>query len=263
MKKHPRQSLPAAVLLFCLFPLFAAAQTEDSRTEEWVERGRFGAEEAETPETGGKGEDHLGHWLYLGARLGPSLRVYTPSDDTRYTGGDTYGFALDAALQADLRILPFLSLQAEAVFTWDTASRWDYVRTPSGEIDRYTWDYTTFSLMVPFMAKLNFYPGKFRVSPFFGLYYLVPLGDIQVTDSLSGEKQSDSYQISPPLGLVGGISGAMKAGPGMIFADLRYTADLGEPEPVGGDIKTYLRSMGSLTFGYEWAFFTKKGGSHE
>jgi hypothetical protein len=243
-------------------PLFAAAQTESSRTEEWVETGRFGAEEPEAPEAGEKTADYFNHWLYLGARLGPSLRIYTPSGDTPYTGGDTYGFALDTAFQANLQILPFLSFQAEALFTWDTASRWDYARTSSGEIDRYTWDYTTFSLMFPLMAKLNFYPGRFRVSPFFGCYFLVPLGDIQVTESLSGEKQSDSYQISPPLGLVGGISGAIKAGPGMIFADLRYTADLGEPEPAG-DLKTYLRSMGSLTFGYEWAFFTKKGGSHE
>jgi hypothetical protein len=186
--------------------------------------------------------------------------MYTPSDDTPYTGGDSYGFALDTALQVGVQILPFLSVQGELVFTWDRASRWDYFPALSGERDRYTWDYTSFSLMFPLMAKLNFYPGKFRVSPFFGLYFLLPLGDIQITNSLTNKKESYSYEVSPPVGLLGGVSGAMKLGPGMIFADLRYAADLGEPDPAGRDIITYLRSMGSLTFGYEWAFFTKKGG---
>jgi hypothetical protein len=262
MKKHPWRGLQVAILLFCLFPSFATAQTEGSLTEEWVDTGRFGTEEAETPEVG-EGDSYRDHWLYLGVRLGPSLRAYTPSGDTPYTGGDTSGFSLDTALQANLQILPFLSIQGEVVFTWDTASRWDYARTSSGELDRYTRDYTAFSLMFPFMAKLNFYPGRFRVSPFLGFYCLVPLGNIQFTDSLNDEKHSDSYRFSPPVGLLGGVSGAMKLGPGMIFADLRYAGDLGEPEPAGGDIKTYLRSMGSLTFGYEWAFFTKKRGSHE
>jgi hypothetical protein len=184
--------------------------------------------------------------------------MYTPTDDTPYTGGDAFGFALDTALQASVQILPFLSVQGELVFTWDRASRWDYFHTISGERDRFTWDYTSFSLMFPLVAKLNFYPGKFRVSPFLGLYFLVPLGDIQISESLTNGKESSSYRYSPPVGLLGGLSGAMKLGPGMIFADLRYAADLGEAEPAG-DIKTYLRSMGSLTFGYEWAFFTKKG----
>ncbi|MDR1637837.1 MAG: hypothetical protein LBR93_10940 [Treponema sp.] len=305
MKKHPRRKFWAAVLLFCLFPPFAAPQTaeepsaeeprtetpqvetpqteeppqtEEARTEEWIERGRFGAEDIEAPEAGKDSGDYHKHWLYLAARAGPSLRMYTPVDDTPYTGGDAFGFALDMAVQAAVQILPFLSVQGELIFTWDRASRWDYFHTVSGEQERYTWDYNSFSLMFPLMAKLNFYPGKFRVSPFIGLYFLVPLGDIQISESLTNEKSTSSYRYSPPLGLLGGISGAMKLGPGMIFADLRYAADLGEVEPAGGDIKTYLRSMGSLTFGYEWAFFTKdsatknsttkdsatkKGGGHE
>jgi hypothetical protein len=293
MKGYLRRRLLGAVLLFCLLPLFAAAQTgepqaaeepqseelqavepqtaepqtaepgtgqaaaDQPQTEEWIERGRFGAEDTGPGET--EISDYHKHWLYLGARVGPSLRIYTPSDDTPYTGGDAYGFALDTAFQASVQIFPFLSVQGEVIFTWDRASHWDYARTSSGERERYTRDYTSFSLMFPLMAKLNFYPGKFRISPFLGLYFLAPLGNIQITNSLNNEKQSSSYLVSPPVGLLGGLSGAMKLGPGMIFADLRYTADLGEPDP-GGDINTYLRSMGSLTFGYEWAFFAKKGG---
>jgi hypothetical protein len=64
---------------------------------------------------------------------------------------------------------------------------------------------------------------------------------------------------------LGGLNGAIKLGAaGMIFADLRYTADLGvtvREEPGASEgIKTYRRSMASLTLGYEWGFFTKKRG---
>jgi hypothetical protein len=269
MKGYLRQRFWAAVLLCCLFPPFAASQTteeppvDEPQTEEWIERGRFGAEDIEAADAGKETGDYHNHWLYLAARTGPSLRMYTPTDDTRYTGGDAFGFALDTAVQAAVQVLPFLSIQGELIFTWDRASRWDYFHAVSGERDRFTWDYTSFSLMFPLMAKLNFYTGKFRISPFLGLYFMVPLGDIQISESLTDGEESSSYQYSPPVGLLGGLSGAMKLGPGMIFADLRYAADLGKVDPAGGDIKTYLRSMGSLTFGYEWAFFVKKGGGHD
>jgi hypothetical protein len=61
---------------------------------------------------------------------------------------------------------------------------------------------------------------------------------------------------------LGGLSGALKLGPGLIFAELRYAADLGEPEPRDAEIRAYRRSMASLTLGYELGFFVKKGGTN-
>jgi hypothetical protein len=250
--------LPALFLLLCLFPFPAAAQTQ---TREEVETGRFGAEEPEDSGTVSE-EDINAKWLRLGLRLGPSVRFYTPSDDTPYTGGDTQSVSMDLALQAGVRILSFLSVQAEAVFTWDNASLWAYQGQLSGayiSANRYTIDYSTLSLGFPLLVKLDFYPGRFKISPFFGAYCFVPLGNLKVSNSLNDEEDSLSWRSSPPLGLLGGLSGTVKMGPGAIIADLRYAADLGDLEAENEDI--FRRSMISLTVGYELGFFSKKKGS--
>jgi hypothetical protein len=259
MKKHSWYKAAALFALLCLFPCFAAAQT---RTEEEVDTGRFGAEE---PKDSGASpeEDINGKWLRLGFRLGPSVRFYTPSNDTPYTGGDTHAVSMDMAFQANLRLLPFLSVQAEAIFTWDNASLWAYRKGANNEIDRYTNDYTAFSLQFPLLVKFDLYPGKFKISPFFGGYCLAPLGNLRASNSLNGETHSFSWRASPPLGLLAGLSGTRKLGPGAIIADLRYAADLGGIEAKNGGINEFRRGMISLTVGYELGFFTRKGGVRE
>ncbi|MDR0655071.1 MAG: hypothetical protein LBG22_02055 [Treponema sp.] len=264
MKKHPRwkAALPALVTaLLATALLFAAPRSAfaQTQTEEWVDTGRFGAEEPEeepaAPQAAEKGLDT--DWFYLGLRTGPSLRFYTPSDDTLYTGNDTLSVSMDIALQANVHLLSFLSLQTEMVFTWDNASLWAYTGTIAAN-DRYTRDYTAFSFQFPFIAKFDFYPGSFRLSPFAGIYGLVPLGKLEASVSLNDDKESLSYKISPSMGFLGGLGGGMKFGPGMIIADLRYAADLGDFE--AGGTKIFRRSMISLTVGYELGFFTKKKG---
>jgi hypothetical protein len=262
MKGYSGRKAPAALgpallpvlLLCCLFPPLAPAQIREER----IETGRFGAEEPEPSPAAPDEADHYLKWLYLGLRSGPSLRLYTPAGAPPYTGGDTQSLSLDTAFQVSLQVLPFLSIQGEAVFTWDKASVWSYHFNANREIDRYTQDYSSLSLQFPLMVKLNLYPGNFRVSPFFGAYCLLPLGEIENTNSLDDRRQTVSSD-SPPFGLLGGLNGALKLGPGSVFADLRYTADLGLA--AAGGIETYRRSMVSLTFGYELGFFTKKGGA--
>ncbi|MDR1617503.1 MAG: hypothetical protein LBS06_00460, partial [Treponema sp.] len=227
-----------------------------------VDTGRFGAEEPE--DSGAVPEEDINDkWLRLGLRLGPSLRFYTPSDDTPYTGGDTYAVSMDLALQANLRLLSFLSIQAEAIFTWDNASFWAYHTGTDRLRHSYTNDYTAFSLQFPLLVKFDFYPGKFKISPFFGGYYLAPLGNLKASDSLNGGNRSLSWRVTPPLGLLAGLSGTRKMGPGAIIADLRYAADLGVLEAGNGGIEEFRRGTISLTVGYEMGFFTRKGGARE
>jgi hypothetical protein len=246
-------SLAVALLFFSAAPFFAAAQT----TEERIETGRFGAPEpVETEADSGSDEISKNRWLFLGARVGPALRIYTPSGDTAFTGGDTYGFSLDAGIQASVQIVSFFSIQAEAIFTWDSASVWQYSHNGL-DLDRYTRRFTGLSLHFPLVAKLNFYPGKFRVSPFFGGYFLLPLGEMK-TNSPQDDEKSFEYSVSPPIGLLGGISAAFPAGPGMFFVDIRYGADLAEPElKDSGGISTYKRHGAALSFGYEFGLFKK------
>ncbi|MDR1411214.1 MAG: PorT family protein [Spirochaetaceae bacterium] len=245
--------LAAALLFFSMTPFPAAAQT----VEERVETGRFGASEPAAGKADSGGGEIYSRWLFLGVRAGPSLRIYTPSGDTAFTGGDTYSASLEAGVQASLQIVPFFSIQAEAVFTWDNASKWQYSYN-GNDLDRYARTFDGFSLQFPLVAKLNFYPGKFRVSPFFGGYFIVPLGEIK-TDSPQDDGKSFSYSLSPPLGLLGGISVGFPLGPGIIFADIRYSADLAEPElKDSGGINTYRRHGAALSFGYEFGFFKKR-----
>jgi hypothetical protein len=247
----------AGLLLFGITPFFAAAQT----TEERIETGRFGAEEPEAEDAGSGSGGHQDYWLFLGARVGPALRIYTPPEDTAFTGGDTYGLSLDAGLQVSVQIVPGFSLQAEAIFTWDDASAWFYALNPNNinpnniNVDRHTRKFTGLSLQFPLTAKLNFYPGIFRVSPFLGAYFLLPLGNMTIHDPLAGE-ESGPYSVSPPLGILGGLSVALPAGPGMFFADLRCAADLGLPEVKSGE-ELYRRGSVALCVGYELGLFRK------
>jgi hypothetical protein len=251
-KKVP--PLLAALLFFSVTPFFAAAQTSEER----IETGRFGAEEPENEDDGSGGITYTNRWLFLGFRLGPSLRIYTSSEDTAFTGGDTYSPSLDAGFQAIVQIVPLFSVQAEAVFTWDNASVWFYALNPNrSDVDPYTLQFTGFSLQFPLMAKLNFYPGTFRVSPFLGAYVLVPLGTMKLSSDAWDGEESFSYSFAPPVGLLGGVSASFPSGPGIFFVDLRCAADLGKPELEGrGD--TYSRYSATLSFGYEFGFFKKR-----
>ncbi|MDR2158745.1 MAG: hypothetical protein LBP23_01620 [Treponema sp.] len=262
MKRNLRRKaavLAASLLLVAPLCLFSPPVSAQTRTEEEVSTGRFGAEEPEEPGTAPE-EDLNAKWLRLGFRLGPSLRFYTPSNDTPYTGGDTHTVAMDLALHANLRLLPFLSIQVETIFTWDNASLWAYRIGANNEIDRYTKDHTSFSLLFPLLVKLDLYPGNFKISPFLGAYCLAPLGNLRASNSLNSEKHSLSWGVSPPLGLLAGLSGTRKMGPGAIVADLRYAADLGCMEAKNGNIEEFRRGMISLTVGYELGFFTRKRG---
>jgi hypothetical protein len=245
--------LAAVFLLFTLAPFFAVAQTSGER----VETGRFGAGEPVATNTAPADDGPYGNrWLYLGLRAGPSLGIYIPSDDTAFTGGDSYGISLNTAIQATVDIVPFFSLQGEVIFAWDHGSLWQYeFLNNDDDLTSYQQKFKTLSLQFPLLAKLNFYPGKFRVSPFLGAYAILPLGDIET--ARHGETSSHGYSYSLPLGLLGGFSVEFPLGPGLIFADLRYSADLGSPELRDGDMETYIRHTAALSLGYEFGFFKK------
>jgi hypothetical protein len=246
--------LAAVFLLFSMAPFYAAAQT----TEERIETGRLGAgDPAIKAPPAADGGAYGGRWLYLGLRAGPSLGVYIPGDDTAFTGGDSYGASLTTAVQATVEIVPLFSLQAELVFAWDHGSLWQYEYSAAiNDIARYQHKFKALSIQFPLLAKLNFYPGKFRVSPFLGAYAIVPLGDVETAKH--GETSSSGYSSSPPLGLLGGVSVEFPLGPGLLFADLRYAADLGDTELRDGGLKPYARHTAALSLGYEFGLFKKR-----
>jgi hypothetical protein len=246
--------LAAVFLLFSMAPFFAAAQTREER----IETGRFGAEEPDAGNASGEDIPYKNRWLHLGFRAGPSLGIYIPEGDTAFTGGDSFGASFSAGFQASVEVVPLFSVQAEAVFTWDNGSRWEYEFVPGDDdIISYQKRFSGYSLQFPLLAKLNFYPGKLRISPFLGAYVIVPLGKMEEDDLAAGDSYAYSYSV--PLGLLGGLSVGFPLGPGMIFADIRYTADLSNPElRDSGEMKTYVRNAAALSLGYEFALFKKR-----
>jgi hypothetical protein len=258
MKKYSRRRVSAllfAALVFWLFPHAA-----DAQTQELIETGRYGTGESDLSPDEPERVGYTNRWLYLGVRAGPSMRFYIPLRDIHYTGNDTQVFSFDTAIQANLQILSYLSIQGEALFTQDNASRKHFSRNAAGQIEEHTLNYTSFSLQFPLSLRLNFYPGKFRISPFFGVYYIAALGKLRIENSLDDQEKSLDYGVFPPFGLLGGLNAALQWGPGMIFADLRYSDDLGEPTTWSEKQETYKRSMISFTVGYEFGLFTKKSG---
>jgi hypothetical protein len=261
MKKYSRRRVPAVfVLLFAALLFWLAPRTAEAQTEERIETGRYGTGESDVSPDEPERVDYTNRWLYLGARAGPSMRFYVPSGDIHYTGNDTQVVSFDTAVQANLQIQPYLSIQGEVLFTLDNASRKHYIRNAGGQVESYSLDYTSFFLQVPLSLRLNLYPGKFRISPFFGVYYIAALGKLRIDNSLDNQEKSLDYGVFPPFGLMGGINAALQWGPGMIFADLRYSDDLGEPTTWSEKQKTYKRSMISFTVGYEFGLFTRKSG---
>jgi hypothetical protein len=249
--------LSAALVVLCTVPFSVPAQT----TTEQTETGRFGAVEPDTAESAAAaaGAIHNDHWLFLGLRAGPSLRLYTPSEDVSFTGGDTYGPSLELGILADIRIVPLFSIQMEIDFTWDRAAIWEYgANADQNDLERYTRHFESFSLQFPFLAKLSFYPGKFRISPFLGPYIVLPLGKMKIGRPNYAEVSS-AAPFSLPLGILGGFSLSYPLGPGMLFADLRYAADLGKPDLSEiGIMETYKRHMVSLSMGFELGLIRKQ-----
>jgi hypothetical protein len=111
--------------------------------------------------------------------------------------------------------------------------------------------------MFPLLFKLNFRPGNFRLAPFGGLFAFVPLGEASYRKNPAGKTDSFSWSAEVPLGFTVGLETAMKLGPGMILADIRYSGDFSMVSIHDTD-KSYKRGMLSFTLGYAFGFINVK-----
>jgi hypothetical protein len=89
------------------------------------------------------------------------------------------------------------------------------------------------------------------------MYITLPFGKMKWADSFRDRSESGSVNI--PFGFTGGASFGIKIGPGILFADIRYSKDLADTSAFTMDI--YKRSMLSFGIGYEIGFvdLRKKG----
>jgi hypothetical protein len=211
---------------------------------------------SEQPETGSWPEEK---WLYLGLRVGPSVRFYARKTANPFAENNVYNFLnITAGLQATYQFLPFLGVQMEALFTSDYApySAIDSTTNASTNITTIKVDsdpFISYSLMFPLALKYTYRQSRLFASALAGIYLSLPLGDMQ-NKTLGGRF---GYSMNLPLGYTVGINVGTKLGPGSLFLDLRWAADIGETQKDSGDL-IYKRSMVTISIGYELGFFTKK-----
>jgi hypothetical protein len=209
----------------------------------------------ETPETDIR-QDPL---LTLGLRAGPSQRWYISPGET---APGAWALSFEGGISGALRLNSLLALQIELIFSGDNLvyrglnqEGPDYILANE--------KFTSYSLMIPFLLKLNLRPGIWRISPLVGIYVMAPLGETRYRMSTEGEDRSYSYTFSVPAGFTAGLEAAVKYGPGLFLAGVRYAGDFGDIN-IDDDQKTsYRRDMLSIFFGYEFGFLDTKrrGGS--
>ncbi|MDR2435394.1 MAG: PorT family protein [Treponema sp.] len=198
-------------------------------------------------------------WLYLGLRVGPSVRLYSRDTAEPFAENNIYSFLnITAGVQATFQFLPFLAVQAEFLFTNDYApySAVNPVintNTNTGTMRAGPDPFSSYSLMFPLALRYTYRQGRLFAGALAGIYFSLPLGDME-NKTFGG---NFGYSMNPPLGYTVGINVGTKLGPGSLFLDLRWAADIGETQKNSGE-DIYKRSMVTIAIGYELGFFTKK-----
>jgi hypothetical protein len=187
------------------------------------------------------------HWLRLGLRAGPSLRLYSP-----LAGAVTIGVGVDLGVQMMIQASRFLGLQFETIFTMD---RVPTLGVKDNDLTTKEWSTTSFGVMIPVLLKGTFQVNRrLMINPFGGIYFWTPISKI-INTGPEG-RNSESPGISgAPLGVTVGFTLGIPMGPGSLLVDTRYAHDFGNTKM--GDITIYQRNMISFTFGYELKFKEK------
>jgi hypothetical protein len=198
------------------------------------------------------GKDWEEQVITAGVRSGVSQRWYTEPE--QYTSS-AYSLNFEGDLFISVRLNSLLSLQAEFDFNVDQlvyrgiddiGGVGEYIPALVNE------KYTSYSLMFPVLFKVNFRPGNFRLAPFGGIYAFIPLGSASYRKN--SVEDSFSWSSPAPLGYILGLEGAMKLGPGLLLADIRYGEDFGAIAIQNDTGTAYRRGILSLTLGYAFGF---------
>ena len=203
-------------------------------------------------------------WLYLGLKGGLTSRFYLSALPSDITEADQSSLSFEAGLQAAVQFLPNFAVQVEALFTMDKA-RFSYIEhTPNttDEVDgaqvrvNHDWEYTSYSLNIPVLIKLPFRPHRFLVAPYAGIYVTLPIGQMTHYNGKTGADERFDWKNTLPVGYIAGFDLGIKLGPGVLFTDIRYAADIGKASRDSGDL--YTRHGLTFSLGYEIGLISKK-----
>jgi hypothetical protein len=156
--------------------------------------------------------------LYLGASAFWSPRIYYGNTQ------ETELLNIGAGISAELQFLNFMSVETGAALV----PEWIGILYVDG-VERHDW-----VLEIPLLLK-------FPVKP--GIYHLIePYGGIHVNYPLYGVGSP------PPLSWCAGLQYGIKAGPGMLFIDARFSMDIDASRNI--EIFRFLRKSNNTTVLY-------------
>jgi hypothetical protein len=197
--------------------------------------------------------------FYLGLRAGGSLNISTFQTFGNYDARLSLGFAGEGAVLVEFRFVRFLSLQAEAVFVYDSFGAGKKIANESEQIHS-TDNFWHLSLIFPVLIKIPVELNKFTLSPFMGVYYIMSLGQMnRVDDDSDEDTEAYPYEVNVPFGISLGIDAGVILGPGELFIGLRFDQDLGMTT-VGDYLSgpQYSRNRIGLSLGYEFLLGKKR-----
>jgi hypothetical protein len=182
-------------------------------------------------------------WIYPGIRAGISPRSYVLNIASDMTAEPYTAFEIAALCEA--QIISLLSMQTEIIYSRDV------VRVDNPVHGIITASSNTLS--VPLLAKLTLRPGIFYLAAFTGPNFILPLGQMNVTQNGA----TASHNFSPTLAWTGGANAGMQFGPGLLFLDFRYSGGLKFVQSNGGG--QYRGNMFSISLGYNYGLINKTG----
>ncbi|MDR0598154.1 MAG: PorT family protein [Treponema sp.] len=194
--------------------------------------------------------------LNLGARSGVSQRWYTDPDES---GPGAHALVYEGGIFASVFLNRLFSIQLEANFSFDNLVYRGITDTDPGTPYAPVYaneKHTPYSLAVPLVFKANLRTRLFRFAPFAGVYAFIPLGEAGYEKNPMGETGSYPWSAALPLGYAAGLETAIRCGPGLLLADIRYCGDFGEIVIKDDGETSYKRGALSITLGYAFGFIT-------
>jgi hypothetical protein len=195
-----------------------------------------------------------------GIRSGVSQRWYTAPDES---SPGAHALVYEGGVFASVFLNSLFSIQVEANFSFDNLVYRGITDTTAGT-DVYTPVYvnekhSSYTLAFPVLFKVNLRTRLFRFAPFAGAYVFIPLGKVSYEENPMDITELYTWSVGLPLGYVAGIETAIKCGPGILLADIRYggdfnTIDIDDPP----EETSYKRGALSITLGYAFGFIKLK-----
>lgn len=168
-----------------------------------------------------------------------------------------YSLGLNVAIPVEIKFNEYLALQPELHFTQKGVLFEDQV-----EGEKRTLDFKTNFIEIPVLFKMSYGPGKLRANAFLGTsanyainrYVVQKIGDDRDRENIDFVNEGNVQDARWEFSALGGVGLSMKAGPGNIVLDARYSIGVTDDSEFEGERpknwKTSTNRGCTLSLGY-------------